>query len=211
MLTVLVIPPIVTETMAQPLKLVRVLNWKDVVEEFAGIVAEAGTTSPVFVDRRLTREPLGVGEVRLTVHVPELPGTSVTGEQINCESAEAAGESIIATETEVVPERARTLTVCTAVNCPAVTVKFAELPPPGTNKEDGTLRRFAALVERATSVPSLGADFERVTVQGVLVLGVRVVLPHRSEETGTGELVAAVIEKVRGLVEVPREAVMVAL
>jgi hypothetical protein len=102
MFTVLVIPPIVAATIAHPFNVVDEVNWKDALEAFTGMINDAGTTSAVFVDFRVTVEADEEGAVKLTVQVPGWPAFKASGHVI-CESADEEGESEIAIERELDP------------------------------------------------------------------------------------------------------------
>jgi hypothetical protein len=97
-----------------------------------------------------------------------------------------------------------------AVTAAAVAVKVAVVAPEGTSTEAGTVKAEVRLLERATREPPVGAALERLTVQEVEVEAARLVLTHSSDESVTG-MTGAVMDKDRGLVELPRDAVTVAL
>ena len=66
-------------------------------------------------------------------------------------------------------------------------VKVPLVEPAGTETEVGTVRTFVMLLESITVAPPLGAPAERVTVQFVLPIALKVVLAHCKElNTATG-------------------------
>ena len=92
----------------------------------------------------------------------------------------------------------------------AVAVKVAVVAPEGTSTEAGTVKAEVRLLESETVDPPMGAELERLTVQEVEVEAERLVLTHSRDEMVRG-MSGAVMDKATGLLELPIDAVTVAL
>jgi hypothetical protein len=96
------------------------------------------------------------------------------------------------------------------VTAAAVAVKMAVVAPERTSTDAGTVKAEVRLLDSETVEPAGGADFDILTVQEVEAEAASVVVAHCREEMVIGTI-GAVMEKVRGLVELPMDAVTVAL
>lgn len=145
-------------------RLLDEVNGKLAPAKLCGITRALGTDTPAFDDFRVTVTELTVGAVKLTLQVPDAPGTTDTGEQTNCAIAEASGESAIASEVELVADAARRLACRTFFTAPALVVNGTEVAPPGMVTEEGVLRRDPSpVVESEMETPVPAAGFEMLT------------------------------------------------
>ena len=176
--TLLLMLPAVA-TMLAEVRLLDDVNGKVAPAKLCEITRAAGIVTPAFEDFRLTVTEFAVGAVKLTLQVPEAPGTTARGEQSNCAIAEASGERAIASEVELLADAARRLAWRTFLTVPALIAKATVFEPPGTVTEEGAVMRDPSpVVERETATPVPAAGFEMLTVHWVLILGVSVVLAH---------------------------------
>lgn len=146
-------------------RLLDEVNGKVAPAKLCGITSAVGTDTAAFDDFRETVTELTVGAVKLTLQVPDAPGTTATGEQTNCAIAEASGESARASEVELVEDAARRLACRTFFTAPALIANATELAPLGTVTEEGVVRMDPSpVVERETGTPVPAAGFGILTV-----------------------------------------------
>jgi hypothetical protein len=141
-----------------------------------GTVIEAGTVSARLPLDNTTRTPLaGAAADRATVQLVEPGVCTVVGEQVTVEMTGPGGGA--ASDREAVLAVPFRLTVTLAVSLdgmvPALAVKLAEVEPPGTRTDAGTVNS-ELLLEMATVAPPAGAAWVNVTAHAVEVPVVRV-------------------------------------
>jgi hypothetical protein len=106
----------------------------------AGIVTDAGTLKPAFVDDKTMVEGVGAAAVRVTEQFPFRPAAMVVGTQESVEREYDDGESATTNDTAVGPERARIVAFAPLAIAPLLTVKSAVLAPEGTVTEAASVR-----------------------------------------------------------------------
>jgi hypothetical protein len=178
--------PRLAATIADPVMVVDTENGKALLNEPAGITTNGETDKPVFVDVTATTAGSNELAVNVTVQVPPAPGASTTGEQKSCRSDEGAVESAMVVEIVVCPSWTRTAPFMPAVSPATLIGKAADVEPPATITELGTVRIPNAVVDTITCTPPVGAARFNRTVQAVLVFGVSVVAEHTTEEGARG-------------------------
>ena len=169
----------------------------------AGTVKVPGTvnTDGRLLDRESVTPPAGADFERVTVHEvlaleARLAPAHLRPERVTG-AAGATSERVVAAAEPF--NVAVIVTGWSETSAPAPAVNVAEIVLAGTLTEGGMVSRDGALLESATAVLAVGA-FDRVTVQVVLALEVRLVVAHRWLERVAGaagatrEIVAAADE-----------------
>jgi hypothetical protein len=151
---------------------VPAVTVKDVVVAVAGTVTEAGTVRVAFLEDRVTVvPPVGAGFDKVTVQEVLALEDRLGAVQVRDVRLTGPSREMV-TGTELPLREAVTVALALAVTVPAVAVKDAVVAVARTVTEAGTVR-VALLEDRVTVVPSVGAGFDSVTVQEVLVLDAR--------------------------------------
>jgi hypothetical protein len=97
----LVTVPKVAETIAHALAVRIVLNVNVPEIDPAGMVTDAGTLKPAFVDDKAMIEGVGAAALRVTEQFPLWPAVMVVGKQESVEREDDDGESATANDTAV--------------------------------------------------------------------------------------------------------------
>jgi hypothetical protein len=136
----LVTVPKVAETIAHGVVFRVVMNVNVAEIDPAGMVTDAGTLKPAFVDDKAMVEGVGAAALRVTEQFPFRPAVMVVGTQESVEREYDDGESATANDTTVGPDCARIVAFAPLAIAPLLTVKSAVLAPKGTVTEAGSVR-----------------------------------------------------------------------
>jgi hypothetical protein len=162
----------------------------------AGTVTEAGTDSTVaLLEASATvLPPVGAGRLKVTLHVANAPGATLTGAHASDETV-GLGVTVIVTVV-LPPSEAVKVTVWEVLTVPAVAVNVADVAALGTVIEAGAGSALLLSEASVTAMPPTGAGCVKVTVHVVEAPEITLVGAQESADTeglGVTSTVAVVV------------------